>query len=1027
MMQGIWNGGEGKMSMQLLTIMQFIGVFGIYAFLTVVFPSLVFYRKFKSEPFHVRFLIYITFGNFYVMNLVFLLQILHISNRYTLIVGTVVPAIAAIIRFYRLKPVKGINNFLQYIVGLLKGTIGIRLLLRRISKFVKSLASSTIGRAVKSITHSGLEWLCTVAVICVVLWMYGTGIIKTFGYSASDLAVHNYWINEMGKNNIFAAGIYPFGFHCVVYFIHAVFGVKTYILLRLFGVVQTLFIHLVMLAFLRACCKSKYIPYAAVGIFVSASFFDYGTYFRYSSALPQEFGMIFILPSIYFIFRFFEIRKKETAKLEKKTFEKGRISLLEHIKRIKRAEAGKKQEKKESPETYIISDDSDGFNKKFIEESLALCKEIKEFYSEADGDIQTSDQLFEDIASSMQKAESYHPWDRVIDELHGRAGDEVITDEVIEDKAADDIVINNDYVINSDDAINSEYVIINKAVINDKNVINGGENVTSNEVIKEESAKRNRLGSIKIIRGKLKKNSIERNKEEKKDISNIKGNESGESIIKNKIAGIWRIKSNLYLMLFSFSFSMTLAVHFYDTMVAGIFCIGIVFGYFFRLFRKAYFGRVILAGILSIVIAVLPMAAAFIGGKPLQGSLGWGMNVIMGSMDDDSESEEEGNEESRQEKSEHDKEHWGEDNISESKKQNTDSLISADDYKGGALNASKPSIFEKIYNKAEVVKNGIYTRVHRVLLYFNANLSAYVLSGADGIQKGIIFVSIWLDILFGAVVFIRKERDYASQMISTGFCTLILLAVLSSSQLGIPAIMDVNRSRIYVAYMLPVSFTFAADSLIWILFGWLKSRRFMYIVSFVTSVSLAVGIVRSGSIRNPNIVVPFETNDAMICLTNIMKENDNETYTICSANDELRMVEEYGYHYEIITFLRKMEGDNYKDNLTIPTNKVYFFIEKRPIDYDLVYEGSGQYVSAEGAANPLVYASGLSIYQGKNRWIVMSRMYYWAKAFQKMYDKEMKVYYESDDFVCYVVEQNPYRLFDFSIDYWYNTREWIFE
>lgn len=239
--------------------------------------------------------------------------------------------------------------------------------------------------------------------------------------------------------------------------------------------------------------------------------------------------------------------------------------------------------------------------------------------------------------------------------------------------------------------------------------------------------------------------------------------------------------------------------------------------------------------------------------------------------------------------------------------------------------------------------------------------------------------------------------------------------------------MDRVRTSIYIAYMLPVSAGMAADALIVLAFGWIKNQKVLYGASMAVSVASVVLIIQGGYVRQPVEVTPFETfetNDAITCLTNIMNENKNGTYTICSANDESRMVEGYGCHYETITFLREMEGDKYLDNLTIPTNKVYFFIEKRPIGYASTYEDIGQYVSSEGASNPLVYSSGLGIYQGKNRWIVMSRMYYWAKEFQKMYGKEMKVYYESKDFVCYVVEQNPYRLYDFSIDYWYNTREW---
>ena len=33
----------------------------------------------------------------------------------------------------------------------------------------------------------------------------------------------------------------------------------------------------------------------------------------------------------------------------------------------------------------------------------------------------------------------------------------------------------------------------------------------------------------------------------------------------------------------------------------------------------------------------------------------------------------------------------------------------------------------------------------------------------------------------------------------------------------------------------------------------------------------------------------------------------------------------------------------------------------------------------------------------------------------------MKVYYENDRFVCYYIEQNEYRLYNFAIDYDYNT------
>ena len=45
------------------------------------------------------------------------------------------------------------------------------------------------------------------------------------------------------------------------------------------------------------------------------------------------------------------------------------------------------------------------------------------------------------------------------------------------------------------------------------------------------------------------------------------------------------------------------------------------------------------------------------------------------------------------------------------------------------------------------------------------------------------------------------------------------------------------------------------------------------------------------------------------------------------------MMEDYARHEETITFLRSMEGDAVNGNLTLPTDRVYFFIEKIPLDY----------------------------------------------------------------------------------------------
>ena len=119
-----------------------------------------------------------------------------------------------------------------------------------------------------------------------------------------------------------------------------------------------------------------------------------------------------------------------------------------------------------------------------------------------------------------------------------------------------------------------------------------------------------------------------------------------------------------------------------------------------------------------------------------------------------------------------------------------------------------------------------------------------------------------------------------------------------------------------------------------------------------------------------------------------------------------------------------MEHWNKTKEVKIPTDRVYFYIEKQPLNYANGYGGKIPAVSEEQAEKELPPNSGISAYNGTRRAVTMSRMYYWAQKFKEMYPNEMEVYYETDNFVCYRVVQNDYRLYNFSIDYDYNTRNY---
>ena len=78
--------------------------------------------------------------------------------------------------------------------------------------------------------------------------------------------------------------------------------------------------------------------------------------------------------------------------------------------------------------------------------------------------------------------------------------------------------------------------------------------------------------------------------------------------------------------------------------------------------------------------------------------------------------------------------------------------------------------------------------------------------------------------------------------------------------------------------------------------------------------------------------------------------------------------------------------------------RIYFYIEKKPLNYADEYEGKIPEISEKQAQKALPESTGINAYRGKNRSVTMSRMYYWAQEFQKLYPNEFKVYFEDENF-----------------------------
>lgn len=294
-------------------------------------------------------------------------------------------------------------------------------------------------------------------------------------------------------------------------------------------------------------------------------------------------------------------------------------------------------------------------------------------------------------------------------------------------------------------------------------------------------------------------------------------------------------------------------------------------------------------------------------------------------------------------------------------------------------------------------------------------------------QDGALFAAVILSlcaliVLAGIGMCIAKQPDYGFIQISTGIFLLFLLILFNAKisvcrSLWIRTVQEFT-SRICLRFCMHL-FLIYRRALCFIVVKAACCKRYFLILSGIICAAACMVFPIRSHILAPRVSV-LETNGAITCLGQILSERRNTTFTVVSANDELQMLAGRGQHYETITFLRYLKYAAQGQRIIIPTKYVYFYIEKIPLDYTVSYADSGQSISRTGAAKTLPSSAGINPYKGENRWIVMSKMYYWAEQFRKLFPQDMTVYYEDDEFICYQLIQNESSPFSLSIDYNYN-------
>ena len=487
------------------------------------------------------------------------------------------------------------------------------------------------------------------------------------------------------------------------------------------------------------------------------------------------------------------------------------------------------------------------------------------------------------------------------------------------------------------------------------------------------------------------------------------------------------------LFLFMTSLAASLAIHFYVTIMAFFLCASFaVFG-LNQIFRKKNFGVLVTAVILGVVISTLPMVLAFASGIPLQGSLNWGMNIINGTDTKEGRSQA----------------------VQTSTGESTEAMTGITAEKGSENASSLPSQSQLDSQQGTVIEMESSTNVPKTplvkkvadavirslkLVYQYGYVQLYGRSRAGWLLRFSIIAAI-LTLVNVVISIVRLKKISFSMYAGITTASFLFMLLYAAPFLGLPEIIAGARLCLPEQILLLAMMAIPADELFFLLEK-TKAGHFAPQISLAGVLAIYAGTNYFGVFHGYLYYELTRYNAAVELTSEIMDAYPQYSYTIISTTEELYQSVDDARHEEILDFYNKSRLVDYY----IPTEYLFFYIEKNPIYYAQYHFFSGprwlaqdkytkyyEYstavlsigdgiehseISEEAVGESLLTTSKASDAYSViiNRTILESEMYHWCQEFKTRLPNEIKVYYEDENFICYVVKQNPAHLYNLNLE-----------
>lgn len=299
----------------LYWVMEYSKVLIAYIALMYIWPSVVFRKYLAPKSRTYRFAFCATVQVVLVNTVVLLLGLLHILNRWTMVLvfygvffGTI---------FWKKKLTFA---WLRELKQVLIGTRGVKLYVSHLIATVAAWLKKTVKRLWGSIRGHRIEYLALTVVVVFGMIYFSYAAFAESSYGCGDMYVHHAWVYGLSQGKIFSGGIYPEAMHCFEFAMSALTGVSLYSCNLFLAGIHISMLLISVYCFSKEVMRSRYTGILVLALFLTVdlvSLVEVTSMSRLQWTLPQEFGLYTEFLGALFLVRYLRgerSQRKENGK-----------------------------------------------------------------------------------------------------------------------------------------------------------------------------------------------------------------------------------------------------------------------------------------------------------------------------------------------------------------------------------------------------------------------------------------------------------------------------------------------------------------------------------------------------------------------------------------------------------------------------------------------------------------------------------------------------------------------------------------